>query len=337
MKRGSVAAGLVRGFVDFAESRGAVRAGMLAALGPAAERLADPDARVPLDAYRAAIRAAAESSGDPAILLRYSCGTKLQEVSIVGLIVHSCASMAESMAQLNRYSRLMVEVDVMPDGPRFAVEPGAGGLWLIDRRPDPDSFPELTESGFGRFIGEFRREFGVPMARELRMTHAEPAHGALVREILGVPVVFAAERNAMLMDPEWLAIEYDEGDRSYVFGIFAEKADRLMQDLARDATVRGRVEAHLLPLLHRGEVPMDEVARALGMSRQTLYRRLRDEGARYAEVLDALRQRMAEDYLGARRLAVGQVAYLVGFSETSSFVRAFKRWTGVAPGAWRGK
>ncbi|MBD3624825.1 MAG: AraC family transcriptional regulator ligand-binding domain-containing protein, partial [Rhodobacteraceae bacterium] len=228
MKRGSVAAGLVRGFVDFAESRGAVRAGMLAALGPAAERLADPDARVPLDAYRAAIRAAAESSGDPAILLRYSCGTKLQEVSIVGLIVHSCASMAESMAQLNRYSRLMVEVDVMPDGPRFAVEPGAGGLWLIDRRPDPDSLPELTESGFGRFIGEFRREFGVPMARELRMTHAEPAHGALVREILGVPVVFAAERNAMLMDPEWLAIEYDEGDRSYVFGIFAEKADRLM-------------------------------------------------------------------------------------------------------------
>jgi len=74
VKRGSVAAGLVRGFVDFAESRGAARAGMLAALGPAAARLADPDARVPLGAYRAAIRAAAESSGDPAILLRYSCG-----------------------------------------------------------------------------------------------------------------------------------------------------------------------------------------------------------------------------------------------------------------------
>jgi len=169
------------------------------------------------------------------------------------------------------------------------------------------------------------------------MTHAEPAHGALVREILGVAVVFAAERNAMLMDPEWLAIEYHARDRSYVFGIFAEKADRLMEDLARDATVRGRVEAHLLPLLHRGEVPMDEVARALGMSRQTLYRRLRDEGARYAEVLDALRRLMAEDYPGARRLAVRQVAYLVGFSGTLSFVRAFERWTGVAPGAWRRK
>lgn len=330
-----MAAGLVRGFVDFAEGRGAARARMLAALGSAAEQLSDPDARVPLASYRAAIRAAAEASGDPAILLRYSYGTRLQEVSIVGLIVHSCASMAESMAQLNRYSRLMVEVDVMPEGPRFEVEAGAGGLWLIDRRPDPDRFPDLTESGFARFIGEFRREFGVPMARELRMTHSEPAHGALIREILDVPVTFGADRNAMLMDPEWLAIEYDEGDRSYVFGIFAERADRLMEDLTRDATVRGRVEAHLLPLLHRGEVPMEEVASALGLSRQTLYRRLRSEGVTYAQVLDALRRRMAEDYLRTRKLAVGQVAYLVGFSETSSFVRAFRRWTGVAPGTWR--
>ncbi|MEC8795008.1 MAG: AraC family transcriptional regulator, partial [Pseudomonadota bacterium] len=93
--------------------------------------------------------------------------------------------------------------------------------------------------------------------------------------------------------------------------------------------------ALILPDLHQGSLSMDKVARDLGMSRQTLYRRLKDEGATFAEIHDDLRHKMALDYLTARKVTVNEAAYLLGFSEASSFVRAFKRWTGQSPSAFR--
>jgi len=98
--------------------------------------------------------------------------------------------------------------------------------------------------------------------------------------------------------------------------------------------LRAAVEARMLADLHEGTLSMDRIARDLGLSRQTLYRRLKDEGATFAQVHDDLRRRMAMDYLGARKVSVGETAYLLGFSEASAFVRAFRRWTGVSPTAW---
>lgn len=76
---------------------------------------------------------------------------------------------------------------------------------------------------------------------------------------------------------------------------------------------------------------MDAVARQLGISRQTLYRRLKAEGILFAELLDALRHQMALNYLEGKKTSVNETAYLVGFSEPSAFSRAFKRWTGHSP------
>ena len=80
-------------------------------------------------------------------------------MSVVGLIVHSSASMPDAMKQLNRYARLMVEVDVMKSGERFSVVSDRGEVWIVDNRPDPNASPEITEAAFGRFVGEFRRAF----------------------------------------------------------------------------------------------------------------------------------------------------------------------------------
>ena len=80
---------------------------------------------------------------------------------------------------------------------------------------------------------------------------------------------------------------------------------------------------------------MDALASELGMSRQTLYRKLREEGTTFVELVDDLRRRMAADYLRARKVSVNETAYLVGFTEPSSFVRAFRRWTGMTPSAFR--
>jgi AraC-like DNA-binding protein len=109
----------------------------------------------------------------------------------------------------------------------------------------------------------------------------------------------------------------------------------LLKALESSKSVRGRVESLLMPVLHTGNASMDAVASQLGISRQTLFRKLKAEGVTFAAVLDELRHRMAADYLGARKVSVNETAYLVGFSEPAAFSRAFKRWTGCSPGAMR--
>ena len=99
----------------------------------------------------------------------------------------------------------------------------------------------------------------------------------------------------------------------------------------RPSAFRREVERVLEPMLGSGPVRIDEVARALGCSRQTLYRRLKAEGATFAELLDGLRHRLALRFVREEGLSVKESAYRLGFSDPAAFSRAFKRWTGASP------
>ncbi len=79
----------------------------------------------------------------------------------------------------------------------------------------------------------------------------------------------------------------------------------------------------------------EAIAAALQMSPRTLQRRLEDEGTRYSGVLELTRERVARRLLVDRALPLGEVAYRAGFADLASFSRAFKRWTGMPPGAFR--
>jgi AraC-like DNA-binding protein len=324
----TVAAGLARGLVELAVSKGASRAELAARSAVAASDLEDVDRRIPFAKYVALMRAAKELANDPALALHYGEGNDMAQISVVGLIAYACETMAEAMMQVNRYGRLVVEFDGPKD--RFRLAAQDGGLWAVDNRENPNDFPELTESTFARMICGPRR-FGVTqIAKEVHVTHKAPAWRAEYERIYGAPVTFEAKWNAVRLDETWMTHKIAVQPR-YVFGLLSERADALLKSLENSKTTRGRVESLLMPILHKGAANMETIAEKMGLSRQTLFRQLKAEGTTFEKVLDELRHRLALEYLRAKKASVNETAYLVGFSEPAAFSRAFKRWTGITP------
>lgn len=326
----TTSAGLAAGLIAFAAGRGADRAALMARAGLRPADLEDPDSRLPFETYVALMRAARDLCDDPALALHFGEAVDLAELSIVGLIMNASATMGDAFAQMQRFGRLTLETEGLSDGPRFEMVVRDGQPWMVDTRADPDAFPELTEGAFARLVCGPRRFLPQPHVLEVQVSHPAPAYRAEYDRIFQCPVTFSAGWNALRLDPRIATWPVALQPR-YVFGVLTQKADDLLQELEDLKTVRGRVEAVLLPLLHTGEVGADAVARTLGFSRQTLFRKLKAEAATYEQVLDGLRHRMALRYLTARKVSVNETAYLVGFSEPAAFSRAFKRWTGQSP------
>lgn len=329
MAEPTVGAGFARGLFDFAVARGAPREPLLTAADIAPEQLEDPDARIPFSRYVALMHGAKALTGDPALALHFGEDVDIARMSIVGLIGDSCATMMDSWRELNRYIRLVVDTGTGAKADRFALSEDAEGLWLVDTRPFPNLFPELTESAFAQLA---TRAYRIPghQLHAVEVTHPDPGYADEYRRIFRTPVRFGATRNAALLDKGWATRPVQLLPR-YAFGVLSARGDALLETLDADATVRGHVERLLMPTLHTGTSRIGGIAGQMGLSRQTLFRRLKAEGTSFERVLDELRHRLALDYLGAGKVSVNDTAYLVGFSDAAAFSRAFRRWEGVSP------
>lgn len=328
----TVVAGLARRLMDFARSEGAELAQLEERSQISLADLDDQDARIPFPRYAALMRAAKELASDPALALRFG-RVPMSEFSVVGLLFHTCETVLESIVQINRYGQLIIEVDLgAPD--RFQFVKKAGKLWLVDTRRGPNDFPELTEATFARFISMTRPFWDKPLVEEVHVTHAAPPHAASYAALLEAPTRFEMGWNAMRVDEQRLTQPIATQPR-YAFGILSEHAEALLRNLENSRTVRATVETLIIPILHTGTATMDKIALKLGVSRQTLFRRLKAEGVTFELILDELRHKMALHYLSGARVSVSETAYLVGFSDPAAFSRAFKRWTGRSPAEMR--
>jgi hypothetical protein len=179
----SVSAAYARGLVELAAAKGADRHALLRSADLHAATLEDPDARVALPAYACLMRTAITLTGDGALALHYGESTDISQLSVVGLIGRASATMAEAHAQLNRYVRLVVDVEI--DGAeRFRLDADESGLWVVDTRRNPNAFPELTESAFAQIVCAPRLLGIPPFARAVQVTHPEPSHGDEYQRVL---------------------------------------------------------------------------------------------------------------------------------------------------------
>jgi AraC-like DNA-binding protein len=324
----TMSAGFARALFELAVAEGASPAALAERSGVDPARLGDQDSRIKFDAYVALMAAAKDLTGDPALALHFGEKVEMNAVSILGLLPQGYETPAEGLAALNRYSRLAIEVDAS-GADRFAMAWRDGKLFLVDRRPDPDDFPELTESMFARMVCGGRRH-GVDLVREVHVSHRAPTYASEYDRIFQVPILFESGWNALRLDVAALTMRVDP-QPPYVQALLNERAVALLKKLEGSKTMRGRVESLLVPMLPGGGATIHAVAAALGISRQTLYRRLKLEDVTFEQVLDDLRHQLALRYLKGGGVSIEEAAYRVGFADRAAFSHAFKRWTGVSP------
>jgi AraC-like DNA-binding protein len=117
--------------------------------------------------------------------------------------------------------------------------------------------------------------------------------------------------------------------------VLCEHVGLAIADLSKRRTVVARVREIVGRDLSSGPLGVVAVARQLRMSPKTLARRLEREGTTFSATIDQLRSELAVRYVGGHALAFTEIAFRLGFAHVEAFQRAFKRWTGETPLAYR--
>ncbi len=334
MAEPTVGAGYTRALLAHAVARGCDRRTLMGCSGIHAADLEEPEGRVPLAACVALMKGAIDASGDPAFALKFGEAVRTEDLSIALQAAGFAETVESGRRQANRLARLVLD-DGGGEPDLLRLVRDRRGVWLQLAGSIYVDNPCFVEAGLAWCVRETRAmlegmQQAPPFLKALHLAHREPSYRAEYDRIFNVPLVFESDRNAMLIDERFLSLRLPASN-PYVARVLVERAEALLQSLAASETTRGHVEGLLTPVLHVGGTNMKAIAGKMGLSRQTLFRRLRAEGVTFQTVLDDLRRRVALHHLSGGKTSVSETAFLAGFSDPAAFSRAFKRWTGASP------
>jgi AraC-like DNA-binding protein len=120
-----------------------------------------------------------------------------------------------------------------------------------------------------------------------------------------------------------------------MWSFFEDKLNVRLSQLVNEASMTERVRAVLVESLPAGESSVEYVAGELAVSKRTLQRKLSQEAETYQSVLQLVRAELADHYLEKSSMSLGEIAFLLGFQESNSFIRAYGAWKGVSPVSYR--
>jgi AraC-like DNA-binding protein len=295
-----------------------------ARLGPGA--LDVPSSRIPYESLARLLSEAAARTGCPHFGLLTGRAGRLSEIGVLGELWRHAPTVGQALRELVVHQHLNSE----------------GALsFLLERGPVVDLgfaiYAPFAESTF--HIYDVVLAFAVNAMREICgegwapsgvfLPHSMPVDVTPYRQHFRAPLYFNAESCTLRFPASLMARAVEGADPGRL---------RLAQAQAKaggKAVLTEAVYRALRTLLLHGKDSGADVAQALAMHRRTLNRRLSAAGTTFQEVLDRVRFAVAKELLENSDIAVNDIAAALCYADLATFMRAFRRWTGTTPGAWR--
>ena len=303
---------------------------LLAAAGIDAATLEAPDARVPWGAVLSLIARAIDATGDANLGLHLAEHAEPGSLDVHFYALLSSQTLGEGYQCLCRYQRLVHETT------RVELTANDGHATLRHVMPGGVAAPrQSAEFLLAIWVRGGRLATGTDWApTEVRFAHPEPQDSRDHRRFFAAPVRFATGENALVMPAALLDTPCQRADPALLAVLDRYAADRLERAPATTGFA-DRARAALMEELRAGEPSAARLATRLRTSVRTLNRSFAAESLSYRKLLDHLRHEQACRHLADGRVAIAEIAFLLGFSELSAFYRAFKRWTGQTPAEFR--
>lgn len=297
--------------------------------GPLIGAPAAEGSRVPAAQWQAMLEQGAAATGESAFGLRVAQHVALRHLGVVGYLVLSCSTAMEALQRGQRYHVLVSEMNPMQvrvQGEElqlsWPLQHGwSGQLW---DELGLATVIRLIEVLTGRRAAATRVDFVAP----------PPADVDVYREFFGGEVRFGQATPALCFPSRYLALPLPRADAG-LFALLDAQAEQKLQQLSPVSAELQRLRQQLLQLLREGRTRLEDLAALNQLGVRALQRRLAAQGSSFQDLLDDTRRHLAEQYLADPRLELHEVAGLLGYTEQSSFTRAFQQWTGETPGQWR--
>ena len=274
--------------------------------------------------------AIAEVSGNPAIGLKIGTVTRTQSFNPPGIAALCSETLGEAMEQIGRYKQLTC--------PEELVQEKGQGEWtlrfrfLMTDQPEP---PVLIQAGFAYLLSIARHgteNKGFSPLR-LELIDSNPPLKQ-IKQVFGCPVVIGAQHNVMVLREADSALPFVTRNPE-LFEMLAPQLDQELRESRNMESFVDRVRLAIQEKLTGKRPAIEDIADVLRLSPRTLQRRLQDDGYSYQRVLEEARRHLARHYLTHSHLDLNDAAFMLGYNDAASFVRAFRAWEGVPPARWR--
>jgi len=302
--------------------------GALHKAGLNALALADEEGWIPFTKHSALLDCAAAQTGDDCYGARFATKIDLKDGGALGYIGLASKSLENALRNLERYSRVVseaIQIRLTVDGKTATLE----GVADRDLLPRCGQAAEFAASLLLTFYRGCTNRHIIPI--EIRFPHRRGHGMGELKRILGCPVHFNCTRFEEVLDRSDMTITIPTSD-DRLLSLLKKHAETMLSERGTNRPdLLQRLERRITELLPNGQARAKILAGEMGMSERTFHRRLEEMGTAFADLVDRLRHELAMRYVEDRRVSLGEVAFLLGYANQSSFSTAFRRWTGQAP------
>ncbi len=315
------------------EKAGLDSAKFLGELNLSKELVAEEDAMLPLATFLLLMEEAATYVGDPDLGLHYYENFDFRELGVLGYALLNAEVLGEAFVQASRYYCLFQTDTEL----KLSSHSGVAELsYKITAKNLPYSRQdsEMTIAAFAALARTYLGPDWQP--DQVSFQHAAPADTSEHRRLLGPGLLFNQPVNAMRFPQSLLDTPISNADTR----LSQSLRNTLEQLLTLSRLPSGNdwlqgLQEQIIEMLSDGVPSIEDIAGQLHVSGRTLQRKLLKEGVGYKDLVENIRHQLASNYLSASGISLQDIAFLLGYSELSSFIRAFKRWTGQSPAEFR--